>query len=967
MISFHSMFSLTLVDLHSGFAAEQHLNEAQKIPGHPLIVLQLVASDSVNPSVRQAAAVHFKNIVKKGWDADAEDGTDGIVISDNDRGLIKSHLVNLMCTAPPQIQAQCSEAISLIAEVDFPKRWENLLPELIEKFNSPDPNVVCGVLATANSILKRFRYIERSDSLYADIIYVLERIQAPLLTLFNQMGQAIDAYSNDAAQLKPRIAAMRYMCRIFYSLNWQDLPEFFEDHMAQFMGVFEKYLEYSNPLLVDEDEELEPSPIDSLQTAVVNNLFLYGDKDEEVFVEQHLPKFTTLVWNLLMRLTTYPKHDILATTCIKFLASLIGKQMHKNLFQDPNTLKQIISNIVIPNLMIREADEERFEDDPESFIMGDMEDCDNESRRKGSQNLLKAMNRQFEQETTTICLEHIKNMLAEFSSSPNSKWAAKDAAIHLMLAISIRAESGLGVSSTNDMVNIMDFFNTHILTELQDTNHMVRPMVKATAIKFVWTFRNQFSSENISALFPLMINHLGSPSVVVHTYCAAAIGKFLSCKNDGGQGLKFGGDQIKPFLGPLFTGLFAIVDNTEWNENEYVMKCIMMSLFVAREYVVDVTQIVLEKLNAALFVVAKNPRNPQYNHYMFESIAVLVKAVCSKHPEHGPTFENLLFPPFQQVLQMNVAEFVPYVFQILAQLLEFRPENTGLGDAYGALLSPLMTASLWEVRGNVPALTRLIQAYLMKGSTEIASQGSLNSILGIFQKLVSSKATENNGLELLRAITLYVQKDTIQPMMKQIMQILMMRMQNMKTPRFQRLFSEYFAQLLGQYGSEYLIGLMNEIQPGMFVMILQHIWVPLVSGDFIPTPVEAKIQVVGLTKVICETPLLLQDANGQQLWIRSLTSVAKILTSQQTSSSVDTEDVVDSDIGYDPTFSRLHFASRPQLDPFKSINATQAFTASFQNMMRKNGGIIQPLMQQGQTADPKTYAAFENLMSRAGI
>jgi exportin-2 (importin alpha re-exporter) len=160
---------------------------------------------------------------------------------------------------------------------------------------------------------------------------------------------------------------------------------------------------------------------------------------------------------------------------------------------------------------------------------------------------------------------------------------------------------------------------------------------------------------------------------------------------------------------------------------------------------------------------------------------------------------------------------------------------------------------------------------------------------------------------------------------------------------------------------------MNEIQPGMFVMILQHIWVPLVSGDFIPVPVEAKVQVVGLTKVICETPSLLQDANGQQLWVRSLTAVAKILTSQQALSSADSEDVVDSDIGYDPTFSRLHFASRPQLDPFKSINATQTFTASFQNMMATNGGIIQPLMQQGQTADPKTFAAFENLISRAGI
>ena len=42
-------------------------------------------------------------------------------------------------------------------------------------------------------------------------------------------------------------------------------------------------------------------------------------------------------------------------------------------------------------------------------------------------------------------------------------------------------------------------------------------------------------------------------------------------------------------------------------------------------------------------------------------------------------FEAMLFPPFQQVLQADIAEFTPYVFQVLAQLLECR---TGLSAAY---------------------------------------------------------------------------------------------------------------------------------------------------------------------------------------------------------------------------------------------------------------------------------------------
>lgn len=259
-----------------------------------------------------------------------------------------------MCKAPPQIKVQCSECISLIADVDFPKRWDNLLPELVLKFNSPDPAVVEGVLMTANSIFKPFRYVQKSDALFGDILYALGHIQQPLLMLFKSISQSLSGFANDINQLKPRMESLRLICRIFYSLNWQDLPEYFEDHMGEWMEAFSNFLKYDNPTLTDKDEEDEPSPIDKLQVAIIENLSLYSSKDEEPFIP-FLPNFTTLVWNLLMNVTSMPKHDGLATTSMKFLSSLVAKLMHRDLFKDENTLMQIISKIVVPNLVIREV------------------------------------------------------------------------------------------------------------------------------------------------------------------------------------------------------------------------------------------------------------------------------------------------------------------------------------------------------------------------------------------------------------------------------------------------------------------------------------------------------------------------------------------------------------------------------------------------------------------------------------
>lgn len=244
--------------------AERALIASRATSGHALAVLRVVSTSVGNGdmAIRQSAAVHFKNMVKKGWAPDEEDDHDGkqFLIPESDRTLIKNNLVSLMCTVPPQLQSQCSESIALIASSDFPSKWDNLLTDLIAKFADPNWDVVNGVLLTANSILKRFRFVQRSDALYADILYVLQRLQAPLTQLFTSITGQLDnaALANNPGELTSRLSALRSINRIFYSLNYQDLPEYFEDNMGAWMAGFAKLLEYKNPVLVDEDEEMQP-------------------------------------------------------------------------------------------------------------------------------------------------------------------------------------------------------------------------------------------------------------------------------------------------------------------------------------------------------------------------------------------------------------------------------------------------------------------------------------------------------------------------------------------------------------------------------------------------------------------------------------------------------------------------------------------------------------------------------------
>ena len=93
---------------------------------------------------------------------------------------------------------------------------------------------------------------------------------------------------------------------------------------------------------------------------------------------------------------------------------------------------------------------------------------------------------------------------------------------------------------------------------------------------------------------------------------------------------------------------------------------------------------------------------------------------------------------------------MPYVFQLFAALLE-RNATTTLPPAYQNLIAPIIAPAVWEQRGNVPALVRLLSAILKLAATEMQNK-QIENVLGIFQKLVSAKSTESQAFDLLEAV-----------------------------------------------------------------------------------------------------------------------------------------------------------------------------------------------------------------------
>nr|GEW28341.1 hypothetical protein [Tanacetum cinerariifolium] len=348
-----------------------------------------------------SAAVNFKNHVKTRW------GTSTAApIPDAEKDQIKQLIVRLMLSAGPKIQAQLSEAIAVIGNHDSTLK-KSLLPELKKSLKNA---------------------INVNDFVSVNVRAV------------ENLSVTMSVAGGDIVVFKQLVEAQRLCCRIFYSLNFLDLPEFFEDNADKWMNEFKNYLTVRYPVVEDSGAD-GLALVDGLRVAVCDNISYYMEKKE--LFQKYLSGFVEAVWSLLVVASVSLSRERLTVTAIKFL-TIVSTSVYHALFAGDEILQQITQSIVIPNVMLREEDEERFEMNYIEFIRRDMEGSDLDTRRR-------------------IACELLRGLL--------------DCAIYLVVFLATKKGGGASVST--DLVDVDSFFRTIIMPELQGQDVNAFPMLKA--------------------------------------------------------------------------------------------------------------------------------------------------------------------------------------------------------------------------------------------------------------------------------------------------------------------------------------------------------------------------------------------------------------------------------------------------------------------------------------------------------
>ena len=207
---------------------------------------------------------------------------DDTPLPEQDKIAIRSQLVPAMIAlsdpADKAIRAQIAESVALIAELDFPAKWNDLVDvrrsslttcsfsnipqqQLVLSLSSTDYSINVGVLQTAHSIFNQWRAQVRSDGLFTEINFVLSRFMKPFLDLFSQTATLLLS-SSTPSNIAIVAQAQIILADIFYDFTCQDLPPGIEDAHDTFFapqtGFFQRFMSWDPAeLKVDVSNTLE--------------------------------------------------------------------------------------------------------------------------------------------------------------------------------------------------------------------------------------------------------------------------------------------------------------------------------------------------------------------------------------------------------------------------------------------------------------------------------------------------------------------------------------------------------------------------------------------------------------------------------------------------------------------------------------------------------------------------------------
>lgn len=167
---------------------------------------------------------------------------------------------------------------------------------------------------------------------------------------------------------------LKHILNIFYSLMFQDFPEFFEDNLKAWMDILKGSLDFSVPL----DNPYDLNLFLKVKKTAMRCLNLCCNNYSEDIVDYH-NNFIQSVWNLVTLVKQEDSYSKLVRELLDYYKILF--QYNRSSGFNPDTIQHLINSLIIPNMTMTNKELDEFEENAINFLKVELEEADMDSSK----------------------------------------------------------------------------------------------------------------------------------------------------------------------------------------------------------------------------------------------------------------------------------------------------------------------------------------------------------------------------------------------------------------------------------------------------------------------------------------------------------------------------------------------------------------------------------------------------------
>jgi exportin-2 (importin alpha re-exporter) len=163
---------------------------------------------------------------------------------------------------------------------------------------------------------------------------------------------------------------LKHILNIFYSLLFQDFPEYFEDNLKAWMDIIKGTLDFS--MLMDDRLIISLK----LKATAMHCLNLCCNNYSDDITDYH-NGFMPSVWNLVMALKQDENYSKLVKELLDYYKILFQYNRTTGFQQD--AIQHLVNNLIIPNMKMTGKELDEYEENPVNFLKVELEEADMDS------------------------------------------------------------------------------------------------------------------------------------------------------------------------------------------------------------------------------------------------------------------------------------------------------------------------------------------------------------------------------------------------------------------------------------------------------------------------------------------------------------------------------------------------------------------------------------------------------------